>query len=181
MRLLTIVTLFLFLIVSLDSRAQISDRRGFAVYGGIGASIVRDDDGAQTFRGNSFGLDLGVEFRFADVFGVSVGGFSLGKPSDTLNGVDTEYEVYGSELLARVYLPASENVEGYLLFGGAIYHVVSEPFGFNGLFGDEAWVLGGGVDIYSNESYSWRLEGRYFNGRRDESAGLLTLGFNYRF
>ncbi len=181
MRTLPASTVLLLALAALETYAQTPDRTGFGVHGGIGASVVRDEDAAETFRGNAFGFNLGLEYRFADVFGLSIGTFSLGRPSDTLSGVDTEFDVAGIDLLARVYFPISDKAEAFALIGGANYYVDIEPGGNNGLFGEEAWELGGGVDFYRSSQFSWRLEGRFFNGPRDESAGLLTIGFNYRF
>ncbi len=161
--------------------AQAPDRSGFAVHGGIGSSVVRDEDGTETFRGTAFAFSLGVEYRFTDLFALTFGTFNLGKPTDTLSGVDTQIDVRGIELLARFYFPVSERTEAYALLGSANYYVDIEPGGNNGLFGEDAWEIGGGLDIYTEESFSWRLEGRFFNGPRDESAGLLTIGLNYRF
>ena len=173
--------LSMIILVTNVSAANAQDRSGFAVNGGIGASTVRDKDAAETFSGNAFAFSLGFEYRFTQVFALGFGTFNLGKPSDTLNSVDTEFDVRGVELLARFYFPVSEKVEVFGLIGNANYYVDIEPGGNNGLFGEEAWEAGAGIDFDTAEDFSVRIEGRYFDGPRDESAGLLTVGFSYRF
>lgn len=158
-----------------------ADRRGFAINGGIGASVIRDEDGTETFRGNAFGFNLGFEYRFTQNFALGLGTFNLGEASDTIDSIDTNIDVRGIDILARFYIPMSEKVELFALVGGANYYVDLEPGGTNGLFGDDAWELGGGVDFITDEDFSIRFEGRFFNGTRDESAGLVTVGFSYRF
>ena len=161
--------------------AKAQERNGFAFNGGIGSSVIRDEDGVETFRGTAFGFSVGVEYRLKSNLAFGFGTFNLGKANDTIQSVDTELDVRGLEILARYYFPISERSELFGLIGAANYYVDIEPGGNNGLFGEDAWELGGGLDYYTGDSFSWRIEGRFYNGPRDESAGLLTVGFNYRF
>ncbi|MFQ5610388.1 MAG: hypothetical protein ACE5F8_08995 [Woeseiaceae bacterium] len=39
--------------------ANSQDRQGFSINAGIGASVIRDEDGAETFRDEGFGWTLG--------------------------------------------------------------------------------------------------------------------------
>lgn len=157
------------------------DRGGFAVNGGIGSSNVRDKDATESFQGSAFAWNLGVEYRFNRTFALGFGTFNLGKPTDTLSGVETEFDVRGIEVLARLYFPLTDKIEIFGLVGNANYYVDIEPGGNNGLFGEEAWEYGAGIDFDVTDDFSWRLEGRYYDGPRAESANLVTLGFTYRF
>ena len=173
------IALVAVLFLSTISLAQ--DRSGFAVNGGIGTSRVEDKDTADTFNGSAFAWNLGVEYRFNQAFALGLATFNLGNPSDTLSGVDTEFDIRGLEILARFYYPVSESTELFGVLANANYYVDIEPGGNNGLFGEEAWAYGAGLDFDTGEDFSIRLEGRYYDGPRAESATLLTVGFTYRF
>jgi len=161
--------------------ASAQSRTGFAAHAGLGASVIRDEDGDETFRGDDFGYLIGVEYRFTRSFALGVDIFDLGRADDTINSVDTEIEAAGIDLVGRLILPVSDNVELYGLAGAAVYWTDVDPDGFPDLFGDDAWVFGAGADFGVGEQLAFRLEGRYFRGSRDESGGLLTAGFSYRF
>ena len=77
-------------------------------------------------------------------------------------------------------MPVSESVELFALAGSAGYTADLEPGGNNGLFGEDAFELGLGLDIGNRENFAFRLAGRYYDGPRDESGALTTIGFNYR-
>ena len=163
------------------SPACARDRSGFAVAAGIGASVIRDEDGTETFRGTAAGFTFGVEYRFVPAFGLSLATFNLGKASDVVNSVDTTIDVRGIDLQARFYFPAFDRGDAFLLVGGANYYTDIDPGVSFDPFGQGAWELGAGFDLDGSENLSLRFEGRFFNGPQDESAGLLTVGFNYRF
>ena len=157
-----------------------SERTGFAVSAGVGSSTIRDEDGAETFDDNAFGFLFGVEYRFIRQFALGLNVFSLGTGEDFFDGADTEIEVRGFDIVGRIILPASDRVEVYLLGGVAGYTADLTPGGSN-LFGNDATELGAGIDIDATDKFSFRLEGRHYNGVRDESGSLITLGFSYRF
>lgn len=168
-----------FLLPATSVTAQ--ERSGFGISGGLGTSVIRDEDGPETFRGSSFAYSFGIEYRFQSNFALGFDVFDLGTADDTVEDVNLEIEVRGFEFSARQYFLATKHVEPYVMLGAAVYSADLEPGGNNGLFGDDAWVIGGGFDIYTARAVSWRVEARFFNGPRDESAGLLTAGFSYRF
>lgn len=157
------------------------DRGGFAFSGGLGTSLIRDEDGAETFQGSSFAYTFGIEYRFKSRFALGFDIFDLGTADDTIQNVDTEIDVRGAEFTLRHYFGASERVEPFLMLGAAVYSADVDPGGNTGLFGEDAWMIGGGLDVYTGAAFAWRLEGRFFNGPRDESAGLITAGFIIRF
>ena len=161
--------------------AQIGDRTGFAMNAGIGQSIIRDKDGNDEFDANAFAYIVGVEYRFVPKFALGVNVFSLGTGEDFFDGVDTEIDVGGVDIVGRLILPLADSVELYGLFGGAVYTADLEPGGISGLFGEEAVALGAGLDFDTSESFSLRIEGRYYDGTREESGGLFTAGFSFRF
>jgi len=161
--------------------AYAQDNKGFAVNLGIGVSQVKDRDGTESFNANDLGYILGVEYRFNDHFALGFNTFGLGNPDDEFNGVNTTIEVKGFDLVARFIMPVSERVEFFALAGSAGYTADLEPGGNNGLFGEDAVELGLGLDIGSREDFAFRLAGRYYDGPRDESGALVTIGFNYRF
>ena len=161
--------------------AQIGDRTGFAMNAGIGQSVIRDTDGTDEFDANAFAYILGVEYRFVPKFAVGINVFSLGTGEDFFDGVDTEIDVGGVDLVGRLILPLADSVELYGLFGGAVYSADLEPGGAGGLFGEGAVALGAGLDFDTSENFSLRVEGRYYDGTRQESGGLLTAGFSFRF
>lgn len=156
-------------------------KSGFAIHAGIGPTFIRDQDGSETFRGTSFGYTLGGEFRFNDYFALGLNIFSLGSTNDTIASVDTEIGVRGFDFTGRIIFPVSESVELFGLIGNATYTADVEPGLGTGLFGSEAWVFGGGIDMRTSEKFSIRVEGRYFRGDRDETGGMATVGFAYRF
>ncbi len=161
--------------------AQSTDKTGFAVSGGVGMSVIRDEDGAETFDDNQFGYQLAIEYRFVPQFALGVSVFTLGTGEDTFNGEETEIEVDGVDLFGRIILPISEGSDIYGLIGRATYFAdVTPGFEFE-IFGEEAWLLGGGLDFDVAEDFALRIEGRYYDGPDDESGGLVTVGFSYRF
>jgi len=155
------------------------EKSGWAMSAGIGASLIKDRDGNETFEGHGFGYTWGVEYRFSKQWAFGIDLFSLGSASDTFNSVDTTIDVGGMDLRGRIIFPMSENVEIYGRLGFAGYFADVDP-GTNNL-GEDAVSLGLGLDIDRSEHFTIRIEGRYFDGRRDESGALLTAGFNYRF
>ena len=160
--------------------AKAQDRTGWALSGGIGPTYLRDEDSNDTFSGNAWGFILGIEYRFVPRFALGVNVYNLGSADDNFNGVETNLKVKAIDLSGRIILPVSEKTELYGVIGGASYYADLDPGGFN-LFGDDAWVFGAGVDFHTSEKFAVRLEGRYFNGVRDESGSIATFGFSYRF
>lgn len=156
------------------------ERTGFEIHGGIGASQIKDRDGSDTFDGSGFGYTFGIEYRFVPRFALGVDLFSLGSANDTIDSVDTEIEADGIDLFARLIFPLSDAVEVYGRVGGTIYNADVVPGLSSGPFGEEATTFGAGLDI-GRDKLTFRLEGRYIDGRRDESGALLTAGFSYRF
>lgn len=156
-----------------------AEKSGWGMNAGIGASLIRDRDGDDTFSGNGFGYTWGLEYRFGPRWALGFDLFSLGTATDTFDAVETKIDVGGYELRARVIFPLSENVELYGRLGSAGYFADLRPGGST--LGEEALSVGLGVDIDRDEHWTIRLEGRYFDGPRDESGGLVTLGLNYRF
>lgn len=158
-----------------------NDRSGWAFNAGIGASIIRDEDGTETFRGTAFAYDFGFEYRTTGpiAFGMTI--FDMGTATDTVSGVSTDIKVRGFDLYGRYIFTKPGDVEVYGLLGAAIYDAdVSTGGGFS-LFGEGAWEVGGGIDFVTSENVSVRIEARFLNGERDESGGLMTVGLNYRF
>lgn len=162
-----------------DANAQ--DKRGFGFNGGIGVSSIRDQDGIEVFKGNSLGYNLGIEYRFVPAFAVGFDAFSLGQAEDFFDGQDTRIRVRGYEFFARGILAASEKVDAYARIGAATYFADVQPGFVFDPFGQGALSLGAGLDISTTDKLSVRLEGRYFRGDRDETGGLLTVGFYYLF
>ena len=154
---------------------------GWAVSAGVGSSQIRDEDGNDRFDGNAFGFYIDVEYRFTPNVALGIGGFNLGTAEDDFGGVDTEIDVKGWAIFGRVILPLTESVDLYGRIGAATYHADLEPGGSSSPFGEDALDLGVGLDIGTGDAFALRLEGRYFDGTRDESGGLLTLGMSYRF
>lgn len=148
---------------------------------GVGVSQVKDRDGDESFNANDIGFILGGEYRFNDHFALGLNTFGLGSPEDEFNSVNTTIEVRGIDLVMRFIMPVSGGVELFALAGTAGYTADLEPGGNNGLFGEDAVELGLGMDVGNSDSFAFRLAGRYFDGPRDESGALLTVGFNYRF
>lgn len=161
-----------------ESRAD--DKRGFALNVGVGVSEISDKDGADRFKGNSFGYSIGAEYRFNRNFAVGLGIFNLGTAEDQFAGTNTEIEVRGGDVVIRFIAPVNEGFEFFGTFGQSWYTADLEPGGSNGPFGDTALELGLGMDIGSGP-LSFRLAGRYFDGPKDEAGALLTAGVNYRF
>lgn len=160
--------------------ARAQDKAGFALSGGIGISQIKDRDGTEEFDGNAFGLILGAEYRFNDYFALGLNGFGLGTAEDEFNSVDTEIQVGGFDLVGRLILPVSDGAELFALAGQAAYFADLDP-GLSNPFGEDAVEFGAGIDIGGDDGFAVRVAGRYFNGPRDESGALLTVGFNYRF
>lgn len=169
----------LFFAISHPALAQV--KSGWEIHGGIGPSVIRDEDGTETFRGTGFGFIFGGEYRFTDHFALGLNVLSLGSADDTIGGVETEIEVDAIGFTGRIIFPLGERVEGYGLIGSIVYDADVNPGGGFRIFGEDAWEFGAGIDIPTSEQFSLRVDGRYFNGTRDESGGLLTFGFSYRF
>lgn len=166
----------------LASQTAVADEeRGFGVSAGIGPSVIRDEDGTETFRGTSFGFSLNAEYRFTRNVALGFGVFGLGTASDTIATVDTDVEVHGFDLFGRFVAPLSESADIYGIIGGAAYSADIDPGVGTFLFDSEAWVFGGGADFRTSKNFAIRIEGRYFRGERDETGGLATIGFAYRF
>ncbi|MGB5255684.1 MAG: outer membrane beta-barrel protein [Woeseiaceae bacterium] len=161
--------------------AEAQDKSGFGVNVGVGISQVKDRDGSESFNANDIGYIMGGEYRFNENFAIGFNVFGLGSPEDEFNSVNTTIEVRGADLVLRFILPVADGVELFGLAGTAAYKADLEPGGTNGLFGEDAVELGLGADLGSGENFAFRLAGRYFDGPRDESGALITIGFNYRF
>lgn len=178
------VLVVLALAVSQPLAAQTADKTGFAVNAGLGVSVIRDEDGNDTFDANAFGYLFGIEYRFVPQFALGVNVFSLGTGEDFFDGVDTEIEVRGFDIVGRLIFPLSDSAELYGLLGAAVYDADLEPGNVvvgELLLGEDALAAGIGLDFDTTEDFSLRVEGRYYDGTRDESGGLLTVGFSYRF
>lgn len=161
-----------------------ADKQGWGVSATIGISQIKDQDGTETFRGNSLGFSAEVEYRFTPNIALGIGGFSLGRASDTINAVDTEIKVRGYDLFGRIIFPLSDSVDVFGRIGAANYFVDIEPGTVSfqdALFGEDAVELGLGVDFGRSEQIAYRLEGRFFNGGKDETGVMLMFGFNYLF
>lgn len=161
--------------------ALADDRTGFSVSLGIGTSVIRDEDGSETFRGSDFAYSFAGEYRFDRRFALGMNLFDLGTARDVIDGVDTEIEAAGFDLFIRIPWQLGAKTEVYALLGTVVYQADIRPGGSTGLFGESAWMAGVGFDFLRSEALAVRAEGRFFNGPRDESGGLLTLGFSYRF
>ncbi|MDJ0795094.1 MAG: outer membrane beta-barrel protein [Woeseiaceae bacterium] len=160
------------------------DRTGWGVSAGIGASRLKDKDGADEFSGAGFGMALDLEYRLSPNIALGFGIYSLGRAEDSFGGVDTEIEARGYELFGRAIYPVSDTLEIYGRVGGAVYFVDIDPGTVSleeALFGDDALELGVGVDFGRKEKLAFRLEGRYLNGGDDETGALMFVGFNYLF
>lgn len=163
------------------AQAQTPARTGWGISAGLGASQVKDVDSGDTFEGNSFAFSLEGEYRFNEYFALGLGTFNLGESTDTFNSVSTDLKVRGLSLFGRAIYPASDTVDVYARIGNANYYADLEPGLSNGLFGDDALALGLGADIGNLDEFAFRIEGQYFNGSRDESGAMATVGFSYRF
>lgn len=175
-----LVTYLLVIIIPLvASTSRADEKSGWAMSLGVGPSLIKDRDGNQTFSGDGIGYNWGPEYRFSKRWALGVDLFSLGRAHDTLNSVDTTIDVGGIELRGRVIFPLSESVEIYGRLGFAGYFADVTPGGQN--LGEDAVTVGLGLDFARGEHWTIRIDARYFDGPRDESGGLLTAGFNYRF
>ena len=155
------------------------EKAGWSMNAGIGGSLIRDRDGDETFDGNGFGYTWGVEYRFGPRWALGMDLFSLGSATDTLDAVETKIDVGGFDMRARLIFPMSENTELFGRLGYVGYFADVDPGGSN--FGEEALSLGLGLDVDRDEHWTIRVEGRYFDGPREESGTLLAVGFNYRW
>lgn len=179
----TSVACLVFLVLGLPDASSAQDRSGWSVSGMAGISQIRDEDETDTFDGNSLGLAADVEFRFTPNFSLGLGLFSLGRADDTFDGVDTEISVRGFSFFGRLIHPVSDTVDVYGRIGAATYYVDIDPgsVGLADLFGEDAVELGFGIDFGRQEKLAYRLEGRYYNGGKDETGALILFGFNYLF
>lgn len=176
------VSIIVVVVVGLTMQAaNAQNKSGFALNAGIGISQIKDRDGTESFNANAFGYIMGGEYRFNDHIALGLNVFGLGTAEDDFNSVNTKIEVRGLDLVARFILPVADSVELFALAGTAGYTADLEPGGTNGLFGEDAVELGLGLDIGGGENFAFRVAGRYYDGPRQESGALLTLGFNYRF
>ena len=172
------------LILGLSTPALAQDRTGWSVSAAVGVSQIRDKDGDDTFNGNGFGLTAEFEYRFTPNIALGFGGFSLGRAEDRFGGEDTEIEVRGYSLYGRAIYPISDTAEIYGRIAGANYFVDIDPGSVSledALFGEDALELGIGADFARTDKMAFRLEGRFFDGGRDETGVLLVFGFNYLF
>ncbi len=173
------VTALYLILAAGGAEAQV--KTGFAAGVGVGLSQVRDRDGLESFNANDIGYMLGAEYRFNNHFALGLNTFSLGGPEDEFNSVNTTIEVRGVDFVMRFIMPVSDGVEPFALAGGVVYTADLEPGGINSLFGEDAFEIGLGLDVDVGDAFAFRLAGRYFDGSRDESGALATVGFNYRF
>ena len=68
--------------------------------------------------------------------------------------------------------------------GSYVSTLLADPKGIDRVLekvGEEATEFGLGLDLGRRERFAWRLEGRYFHGRDDESGYLVSAGINYQF
>lgn len=163
------------------AQAQEVDRSGWAINAGIGSAIVRDEDGTETFRGNSFAYNTGIEYRMKNSFAIGFSYFDLGTANDTIGGVDTDISVDGVEFNLRFIFSPGQKSEFYALLGSAVYDADVSTGGSFNFFGEGAWEIGAGMDYHVNEQTAIRFQARFLNGDRDESGGFATIGFNFRF
>lgn len=175
----TLAVLCVFILTLVGTPSHADDKKGWAMSAGIGASLIKDTDGNDTFEDNGFGYTIGAEYRFSQQWALGVDFFSLGSGTDTFNSVNTKIDVGGFELRGRIIFPIAEHVEMYGRLGFGGYFADADPGGSN--LGEDHVSLGLGLDVDRGEHFTIRLDGRYLHGPRDESGALLTVGFNYRF
>ena len=171
-------------LLGLSNPSHAEEKTGWGVSATIGTSQIKDKDGAEKFSGSGFGLSAEIEYRFTPNFALGVGGFSLGRADDMFNGADTEIEVRGYDLFGRVILPLADSVDVFGRIGAGNYFVDIDPGSVSfddALFGEDAVELGLGVDFGRREKLAYRLEGRFFNGGKDETGVMLMFGVNYLF
>ena len=164
--------------------AHAQDKTGWGVSATFGSSQIKDKDGNDTFQGNGFGHAAEIEYRITPNFALGFGGFSLGRADDMFQGEETEIEVRGYELFGRLIYPASSAVDLYARLGAANYFVDIDPGTVSfedALFGEDAVELGFGVDFGRSDMLAYRLEARFFNGGKDETGLLFSVGINYLF
>ncbi len=154
---------------------------GFGVYGGLGVSLIKDDDGTSNFQGTGFGGNAGIDYRASNGVSFGFGVLTLGTAEDTLNGVDTEISVDAVELFVRYPFVTLGGAEIFGRLGGINYSADVEPGSNFNIFGDPAWDVGVGVDFVDNGPWAVRAEARYLNGADDESGGFASIGFRYGF
>ena len=177
-----IVILMFLVVVPVTTRAD--DKTGWALSATIGASQIKDTDGADTFSGNSFGTSFDIEYRISPNVALGFGGFSLGKADDTFGTVETEIQVRGYDIFGRAIFPVSDKAELFGRIAAANYFVDIDPGSVSiedALFGEDAFEFGFGVDFARQDKLAFRIEARYFNGGSDETGTLLTFGINYLF
>ena len=171
-------------LLGLSNPSHAEEKTGWGASATIGTSQIKDKDGAENFGGSGFGLSAEIEYQFTPNFALGFGGFSLGRANDMFNGVDTEIEVRGYDLFGRVILPLADSVDVFGRIGAGIYFADIDPgrVSFDdALFGEDAVELGLGVDFGRREKLAYRLEGRFFNGGKDETGVMLMFGVNYLF
>jgi Outer membrane protein beta-barrel domain len=169
------------LIAALGQTAYADEKSGWGISVGFGPTVIRDEDGSETFRGSSFGFIFGGEYRFSKNFALGLNLFSLGSGEDTIASVDTTIDVRGIDLAGRIILPVSPTIDIYGLIGTASYYADVEPGLSSSPFGSDAWEFGIGLDVSTSEKFAFRIEGRYFDGRRDETGGMITAGIAWHF
>ena len=175
----TLLTCLLFGLTLVSPITLADEKSGWAMSLGVGPSLIRDRDSNGTFEGDGIGYNWGPEYRFSKNWALGVDLFSLGRAHDTVNSVATTIDVGGIELRGRYILPISETIEFYGRLGFAGYFADVSPGSQN--LGEDAVTFGLGLDFDYGNNWSFRMDGRYFQGPRDESGALLTAGFNYRF
>lgn len=171
--------LTLFTIVALPAHGD--EKTGWGISGGLGVSTVKDVDGSERFDGNDFAISIEGEYRFTPYIAMGFSMFSLGQPNDNFNAVDTEIRVRGYGVFGRLIYPFSDRVDIYGRVGSVVYHADLTPGGSTGLFGEDATEFGLGLDLGDLNNTAFRLEGRYFDGPRSESGGMITIGVSHRF
>ncbi|MEL6870809.1 MAG: outer membrane beta-barrel protein [Pseudomonadota bacterium] len=165
---------YLFLFAAVSAGQIRADDTGLGVSVSLGASRIADDDGDESFRGDGVGVAVDFEYRFHPSFALGMGYIGFGRATDTVDGVETDISARAVDMFARPVFSLSDSVELYGRFGFALYGADLEP-GSSALGG--GWEAGLGLDIgQRDKNYSVRFEGRFLNGRDDESALMLGAG-----
>ncbi len=151
---------------------------GIAVNAGI--ATVRDDDGQENFRENSFAYALDLEYRFGARFALGTNYFRITGAEGRLNGEDVNVSIGAGGVFGRIIAPLGDRYEFYTKLGVSVYRT-SEDSGIGDIFGAGAYDLAVGLDAGNPQALSLRVEARYIDGEDDESGTLLTGGVIYRF